>query len=158
RLERGLADVEQALRLVRDLADAEGGGRVGDQAVLRDADVEADHVAVLRPVVAGDAVDDHLVRGDADRGREALVALRRRAGIVRADVVLGDAVELRHRATGLELLLEERERARDDHARRRHQLDLARALPDDHAAASGTRSRLATQTDARARPARPEGG
>ena len=56
-------------------------------------------------VVARDAVDDHLVRRDARRGREALVALRGRDAAVRADVVLGDPVELGHRDARLEPLL-----------------------------------------------------
>src|SRR5579885_71218 len=132
RLERRPADVEETLRLLRDLADPEGRGRVGDQPVLRDADVEGDDVALLRPVLAGDAVDDHVVRGDADRGRVALVALRGRHAAVVVDVLLGDPVELGHRDPRLEPLLEQRERARDHGPGRRHPLDLARALADDH--------------------------
>src|SRR5581483_4664553 len=111
-------------------------GRVGDQAVLGDADVEADDVSVLGAILARDAVDDHLVRRDADGRRKALVALRGRHGLVRADVVLRDAVELGHRDARLEPLLEERQRAGDDGSRPGHQLDLTRALPDDHAEAS----------------------
>ncbi len=58
-------------------------GRVGDHPVLGDADVEGDDVALPRAVGARDAVDDHLVRGDAGRGREALVALRGRDAAAR---------------------------------------------------------------------------
>ena len=64
--------------------------------------------------VAGDAVDDHLVRRDARRGREALVALRGRDAAVGADVLLGDPVELDHRDAGLEPLADVRERVGDD--------------------------------------------
>ena len=75
----------------------EGRGRVGDHPVLGDADVEGDDVALARAVGAGDAVHDHVVGRDAGRGREALVALRGRDAAVRADVLVGEPVELGHR-------------------------------------------------------------
>ena len=61
-LERGLADVEQPLHLVVDLADGVRPGRVGDEAVERHADVDGQDVAVLELHLARDAVDDHRVR------------------------------------------------------------------------------------------------
>ena len=54
--------------------------------------------------VARDAVDDHRVRRDAERGRKALVALRGRDAAVRGDVLVGEPVELEHRHAGLEVL------------------------------------------------------
>src|SRR5207247_922069 len=74
-LEGGLADVQEALRLAVDLADAERGGGVGDHPVLRDADVERDDVALSGLLATRDPVDDHVVRRDARRRGEALVAL-----------------------------------------------------------------------------------
>ena len=51
--ERLLADVEQPLRLGRDLADRQRDGAVGDEAVERDAEVERDQVALARAIVVG---------------------------------------------------------------------------------------------------------
>src|SRR5262249_1763801 len=90
-----------------------------------------DEVAFLRAVLAGDAVHDHRVRRDAERGREALVALRRRHAALRAEVLLGDAVELEHRHAGLERLGAELQRLVAELARARHALDLLGGLPDD---------------------------
>ena len=73
---------------------------------------------------------------------KALVALRRRHAALRADVLLGEAVELGHRDARLETLLHQRERAGDDLAGARHQLDLVRALANDHARASHLLERL----------------
>jgi hypothetical protein len=76
--ERDLAALEQALGLLGDLTDRERVRRVGDEPVERDADVHREDVAVPERVEAGDAVDDHLVRRGADRGRVAAVALEGR--------------------------------------------------------------------------------
>ena len=62
----------------------------------------------------------------------ALVALRGRDAALRRDVLVGDRVELEHRDARLEPLLHERERAGHDLAGASHQLDLVRALADDH--------------------------
>ena len=63
RIERRLARLQQPLRLVANLAHGERVRRVGDEALERDADVRRQDVALLQRVVAGDAVDDHVVRG-----------------------------------------------------------------------------------------------
>ena len=81
--ERLLADVEEPLRLGRDLADRHRDGAVGDEPVERDAEVERDQVALPRAILVGDPVHDHRVRRDAERGREALVALRGRVAALR---------------------------------------------------------------------------
>ena len=81
--ERLLADVEEPLRLGRDLADRQRDGAVGDEPVERDAEVERDQVALPRAIVVRDPVHDHRVRRDAERGREALVALRGRVAALR---------------------------------------------------------------------------
>src|SRR5581483_11961679 len=132
--ERLLADVEQPLRLRVDLAHAVGHRAVGDEPVERDAEVDRDQVALLGAVLGGDPVHDHRVRGEAERRREALVALRGRDAAVGADVLLGDPVELEHRDARLEVLADKRERVRDERARAGHTLDLGLRLADDHAA------------------------
>ncbi len=133
RLERRLARVEQALRLRRDRPDRKRPGGVGDEAVQRHADVDGEDVAVLQLHRPRDAVHDHRVRRQARGGRIALVALERRLAAARADVLLGDRVELAGGDPGLDLLLEQRKRLGDDRAGARHRVDLCCRLPDDHA-------------------------
>ena len=125
-LERRLARVEQALRLRRDRPDRERPRRVGDEPVERDADVDREDVAVLELRTARDAVDDHVVRREAGRRRVALVPLEGRDAAAGTDELLGDRVELAGRDPGLDVLLEQRQRLRDDHAGTRHRLDLFR--------------------------------
>src|SRR5262249_4995806 len=66
-------------------------------------------------------------------GREALVALRGRVPAARLDVLVGDAVELAHLDSGLEMLRHDRERLGEQRTRARHALDLGFGLADDHA-------------------------
>src|SRR5581483_11005399 len=87
-----------------------------------------------------DTVHDHRVRRDAERGRKALVALRRRDSALRADVLLREAVQLEHRHAGLEALADERERLGDERAGASHPLDLGLRLADDHDATSRSRA------------------
>ena len=76
--ERLLGRLEQVRRGGADRADGERAGGVRDPAVERDADVEGDDVAALELVGPGYSVDDHRVRGSADRARETPVALESR--------------------------------------------------------------------------------
>ena len=87
-------------------------------------------------ISVGNPVHDHRVRRDAERGREALVALGRRVAAVRLDVLVGDAVQLAHLDARLEVLGDEREGLGDECAGTRHSLDLGLGLADDHARAS----------------------
>ena len=130
--ERLLADVEQALGLRRDLADSEGVGAVGDQAVERDPEVDRHDIARLCPVIRRDPVHDHRVRGNAERCRVAPVALRGRDAAALPDVFLCKAVELEHRDSGAELLGDHLQRVGDDVAGARHALDLGLGLAEDH--------------------------
>ena len=124
--ERVAAGLEQPLRLLGDVADGEREGAVGDVAVERDADVDRDQVAVRDLVRARDPVHDHVVRRDADRLRVAAVALRRGHAAERADVLVGDPVELAGRDPGLDLLADVRDRLGDDAPRGGHLGDLLR--------------------------------
>ncbi len=124
--ERGLAALEQALGLLGDLADRERVGRVGDEAVERHADVHGEDVAVPQRVHAGNAVDDHLVRRGADRGRVAAVALEGRRAAARADELVGQLVELLRGHARPRVLAEQRERVGDHLAGAGHALDLGR--------------------------------
>ena len=129
--ERGLARLEEALRLVEDLADGVRPGGIGDEAAERDADVDRDDVAVGERVAAGDPVHDHVVAGDAQRRRVAAVALEGRDAALGADVLLRDPVELARRHAGAHVLAHQLVRPGDDLAGRGHLLELACALPDD---------------------------
>jgi len=130
-----LADGQQALGDGRDLADRHRDGAVGDEAVQRHAEVDGDQVAFLRAISGRDAVHDHRVRRDAERSREALVALRRRDPASRGDVLVGNPVELEHRDADLEMLGDQLQRLVDELACARHAFDLLLGLADDHARA-----------------------
>src|SRR5438067_2736610 len=103
-VERLAADVEQPLRLGRDLADGQSHRAVGDEAVERDAEVDGDQVALTGAVVVRNPVYDHRVRRDAERSRKTLVALGGWLPTPGSDVFIRDAVELAHSDPGLELL------------------------------------------------------
>ena len=79
-----------------DLADRDGDRGVAVPAVDDRAAVDRDHVAVGEHADAGDAVHDLVVDRGADGAgeRRVAVALERRDAAVRADVVLGERVEL----------------------------------------------------------------
>src|SRR5439155_15388674 len=120
------------LRFRVDVADRKREGRVGDEAVERDAEVDRDEVALAGAVLGRDPMHDHRVGRDAEGGRIPLVALRGRHAALRVDVLLGESVELEHRDARLEVLADERDRLRDEGARLGHLLDLLRRLADDH--------------------------
>jgi len=122
--ERLAADVEQPLRIRRDLADRHRHSAVGHEPVESDAEIERDQIAFPGAVPVGDPVHDHRVRRDAESGRKALVALRGGVAAFRLDVLVGDTVELAHLDAGLEVLRHHRERLREERPRAGHALDL----------------------------------
>ena len=89
RLHAGAGDVDQALALGRDFADAEHTARVAKVAVQDRGAVHVDDVALVQHVrIAGDTVADHVV----DRGAHALgialvVEVGRRATVLDGVVV-----------------------------------------------------------------------
>ena len=92
-----LAGREQALRLAARRRRRDRDGRVADEPAVRDPDVDRQDVAVRQLVLAGDAVDDHVVRRRADRAGEPAVALERGHAAATLDVALRDPVELARR-------------------------------------------------------------
>ncbi len=103
-----------------------------------------------RPL-ARDPVDDLVIDADADAGRErparvdARIALERRGRARRADVRLGETVEVAGGDAGLQFLLHEREDLGHDPAGLAHLLDLGAGLPRDHGqpATTGSSDRAA---------------
>ena len=129
------AGVEQLLRARRDLPHAECVGAVRDVAVEGHAHVDRDEVSVGDLVGAGDAVDDDLVLGDADRPRVPLVPFGRRDSAALADEDAGGGVELVRRDARRDQRADVGDRLGDEPAGRGDFLDLPRALANDHACA-----------------------
>ena len=125
--ERGLARVEQPLRLGVDLADRE---RVGASRRSKPSSVTPTSTETMSPsssrYAPGMPWTTIVVRRDADRGRVAAVAHRGRDAAVRADELLGDAVELGVVTPGSSCSPTSVDRVGDDLAGARHLLDLAR--------------------------------
>jgi hypothetical protein len=134
--QRLLGDLQQLLGDRGDLADAERPGAVGDPAVLHDADVDRQDVALAQLELAGDPVHDHVVRRRADRAGEAAVALERGRRALRADELLGGGVELARRDARADLAGEQVHRPHVDLAGLGHGVDLRGSLSNDHSFSS----------------------
>ncbi len=80
--------------LGRHVPDAHGEGGVAVVALDDRPAVDRDDVALVQPVAAGDAVDDHVVGRGADDGREAVVAEEVGPGAPRARTSTGHGVQL----------------------------------------------------------------
>src|ERR671916_3449523 len=147
-----LRDLQQPARRLGHLADGDRDGRVGDEALVADADVYGEDVAVLQPVGARDAVHDHGVRGGADGARKvrgagaAGVALERRGAAVGADKVLGHPVEVGGCDGRLRVLGRRVQASGRDLAALPHSRELALALPNDQAPSSPTAARISSVT------------
>src|SRR5207248_7201491 len=89
---------------------------------------DRDQVAGVEPVGPRDPVHDHVVRRQAERGREAAIALRGRDASTRADVVLADPVELGRRHARPDVLADVRDGVGHERARGGHLLDLVLRL------------------------------
>ena len=126
-------------------ADEERPGRIAVPAIDDGAGVDRHDLAVADRPLAGDAVDDLVIERDAQAGRErparvdARVALERRDGAGRADVRLGQAVEVAGRDARLELALDECEDLGHDPPGATHPGDLGAGLAGDHDQLPGSR-------------------
>lgn len=89
-----------------DFADDEHAARVAEIAVLDHGDVDVERIAVLERLVAGDAVADHVVDGNASRLRvrriaRRLIVERRRYGALDIEhVLVAQAVQFTGGGTG----------------------------------------------------------
>ena len=128
--------VDELAHLRGGLADDERPSPVAVPAVEDRAGIDRHDLALPDRALAGDPVDDLIVDRDAQAGRKRVaavaVALERRNGASRADVALGEPVEMARRDTGPELGLGEREDLGNDPAGDAHLLDLATRLAGHH--------------------------
>src|SRR5262249_3020685 len=150
-IEARAGDVEQLMNLRGHVTD-----RKGDRAVrvipLHDTpQVQAHDVAVLEAAMGGrNAVDDLLVDRDADRGREAAIALESRLGASGIDEALHVLIDLERGHSRLDRLAQASHDVGEDVAAPAHQPDLAGGLELDPAAAPRAASRTPRRMSAMA--------
>ena len=138
--QRVLGDLQQAAYVVGDgvrTAHRDGDGGVAVPAVHDGAAVEADDVALDEHPLPRDAVHDLVVDRRTDRARERRVpvAQERRHAAVRADVLLGDPVEVTGGDAGPHRRAHQLEALADEPAGDAHLVDLVAALDLDAALA-----------------------
>jgi hypothetical protein len=128
------AGVDQALRLLRHLADRDGDRGISDKSVESRADVAPDDVTLDEPTSSGDSVDHLLVDGETRARGEAPVALELRRRATRADDPLDLGVDLRERHPGLDVGRCPSEYLGHDATRASHRTELKLGLDRDHRA------------------------
>ena len=94
---------EEMQRFLGDVANGNGEGVVADPAVVIDADVDFDDVAVLDDTRTADAVNDLLVDGDADVAGELAVTEEGAGGTSGLHLSGGKTVDLGGGGTGVDL-------------------------------------------------------
>src|SRR5215204_4683302 len=124
---------EQPDDILGHVPDRDGGRRVGYEALIADADVEGDYVAVLEAVRARDAVHDHGVWRGADRSRKSLIPLELGLASAVVDELLSETVELPSRHAWPDVLLQHLQASRGYPSTLTHRLELRLALADDQA-------------------------
>ena len=130
--QRPLTGPQQRGVLVADRPDADGAGGVTVPAIQDRAAVDRDQVSGREPGLgAGDAVHDLVVDRGADRRRVPVVPLERGDGTGRADLPLGDRVQVLGGDAGLDRGRQHVQRVRHHQARLAHRRDLARRLDLD---------------------------
>ncbi len=161
-LERLAGHLEQPAGLARHLADREGARRVAVVALVEDAAVDADDVALDQRLLGRDAVHDDVVDRGAQGRRIAAVVEEGRHPAGGADRLLGVAVELGGGDAGRDALLDAVQHPVDDAVGLVHQLDLAAGL-EHHQTLTPRASRMPSVTSeigrlpstGRNRPSRP---
>ena len=125
-------DADQAQRLIRALAARERARTVAVEAAIAGADVDTDDIAFMQDAVAGNAMDDLVIDGDARRRRKAAVGheARRRAGL--RDELVHFAVDLAGSHARGHHLTRDGTRASGDPAGLPHDIDLRIGFDDDH--------------------------
>src|SRR5438270_7218125 len=89
-----VGDLHQPAGVLAHLAHRDGHSRVPVVALDDGPTVEGEDVALLEPVVAGDAVHDHVVGRRADDGREAVVVEEVGAGATTVEHLARNLVEV----------------------------------------------------------------
>ena len=132
-LEKALAgDADQAQGLIRALAARERACAVAVEAAVAGADIDADDIALMQDAVAGDAVDDLVINGDARRRRKSAVGhkARRCAGL--RDELVHFAIDLAGCHARLHHLTRDGARASGDPAGLPHEIHFRIGFDDDH--------------------------
>ena len=125
-------DADQAQRLIQALAARERARTVAVEAAVAGADVDTDDIAFMQDAVAGNAVDNLVIDGDARRRRKAAVGheARRRAGL--RDELVHFAVDLAGGHARGHHLTRDGTRASGDPAGLPHDIDFGIGFDDDH--------------------------
>ena len=127
-----LGDTDQPQRLVGHLTAGVGAGAVAVEAADERAHVHADDVALLQHPLAGDAVDDLIVDGDAHAGGVAVVVQEGRGRALVLDELEHCLVDLSGGDAGLYHIPCQSTGGRGNFARPAHQLDLVGRFECDH--------------------------
>ncbi len=122
-----LGGTDQPQRLVGHLPAGVGAGAVAMEAADERAHVHADDVTLLQHPLAGDAVDDLIVDGDAHAGRIAVVVQERRGRSLLGDELIDCLVNLLGCYAGFYHIPCHSTGSRGNLSRPAHQCDLVRA-------------------------------
>ena len=134
-----LGGTDQPQRLVGHLPAGVGAGAVAMEAADERAHVHADDVALLQHPLAGDAVDDLIVDGDAHAGRIAVVVQERRGRSLLGDELIDCLVNLLGCYAGFYHIPCHSTGSRGNLSRPAHQFDLVRGFQRDHSVTPNSR-------------------
>ena len=134
-----LRNTDQPHGLVGHLPAGVGTGAVAMKPSDKRTHVHADDVALLQHPLAGDAVDDLVVDGDAHTGRIAVVVQERGRGALLRDELEHSLVDLLRCDAGSYHIPCQSTGCRGNFASPAHQLDLVRGFQCDHWAAPNAR-------------------
>ena len=123
-----VGDLDQAPRLERDIADEKHAARIAVPAVDDGGDVDIEDIAVPQPLVAGNAVADHMVDRGADRFGKTAVVERRRDRAAIADEPGAELVERLRGDPGNDMRGDEIEGLRGQAAGHAHRLVILLAM------------------------------
>ena len=127
-----LGDLDETQGLIADLPAGEGGRAVAMETVQAGAYVHTDDVALLQLPVVRDAVDDHVVDGNAGRAGKPVVIEERRPGAVSLDELSHGGVDLQGGYAGAHHGAGQGPGLGGQPPGPAHPLDLARGFQGDH--------------------------
>src|SRR5581483_4205619 len=129
--ERLFGNLDELLRRRRDLAGAHGQGRIADEALVGAAEVQADDVALLDHALAGYAMHDLVVYGDADGSRIALITEEGRDDAAPLELLAHQLIQLQLADTGADVFGQQLQHLGIDATGVAHDGHLLLSLEDD---------------------------